>query len=110
MSVSPNSILRHVVLFAFKPNAGEGVRRVEEAFQQLPGKIPQIHSYEWGTDVSVENIQGGFTHCFLLGFTSTQDRDEYLVHPDHQAFGRLLQPFLEKVLVVDYWAQDGQAR
>jgi hypothetical protein len=110
MSSSQTSVLRHVVLFAFKPDAGDGVRQVEEAFKQLPTQIPQIHSYEWGTDVSVENIQGGFTHCFLLGFATAQDRDEYLVHPDHQAFGRLVQPLLDKVLVVDYWAQDVQTR
>jgi hypothetical protein len=101
----PSALLRHVVLFAFKADAGDGVREVEAAFRRLPQLIPQIRTFEWGTDVSVENIQQGFTHCFLLGFASAEDRDAYLVHPDHQAFGRLLQPFLAKVLVVDYWAQ-----
>lgn len=105
MLAETGALLRHVVLFAFHPDAGDGVREVEEAFRRLPHLIPQIRTYEWGTDVSVENIQGGFTHCFLLGFASTEDRDVYLVHPDHQAFGRLLQPYLAKVLVVDYWAQ-----
>ena len=104
MSAS-NGLLRHVVLFAFQPEAGDGVRQVEEAFRRLPQTILQIRTFEWGTDVSVENIQQGFTHCFLLGFASAEDRDAYLVHPDHQAFGKLLQPFLAQVLVVDYWAQ-----
>ena len=105
MPAETGALLRHVVLFAFHPDAGDGVRQVEEAFRRLPQLIPQIRTYEWGTDVSVENIQGGFTHCFLLGFASTEDRDAYLVHPDHQAFGQLLQPYLTKVLVVDYCAQ-----
>ena len=105
MSTETGALLRHVVLFAFKPDAGDGVRQVEAAFCRLPQLIGQIRTFEWGTDVSVENIQQGFTHCFLLGFASAADRDAYLIHPDHQAFGRLLQPFLDKVLVVDYWAQ-----
>ena len=100
-----NALLRHVVLFAFKPDAGDSVCEVEAAFCRLPQLIPQIRTFEWGADVSVENIQQGFTHCFLLGFISAADRDAYLVHPDHQAFGRLLQPFLAKALVVDYWTQ-----
>ncbi|MCA9181727.1 MAG: Dabb family protein, partial [Planctomycetales bacterium] len=46
----------------------------------------------------------GFTHCFLLTFKSEADRDSYLPHPAHRAFGAALKPHLEKVLVVDYWA------
>ena len=100
-----NAVLRHVVLFAFKADAGDGVRQVEEAFCRLPQLIPQIRSFEWGTDVSPENLQQGFTHCFLLSFASGEDRDAYLVHPHHQAFGKLAQPYFAKVLVVDYWVQ-----
>lgn len=107
MSEEPEEdvVLRHVVLFAFKGDAGDGVRQVEKAFCRLPQLIPQIRTFEWGTDVSPENLQQGFTHCFLLSFAASEDRDAYLVHPDHQTFGRLAQPYLEKVLVVDYWAQ-----
>lgn len=109
MAAQSGSVLRHVVLFSFKPGSADQVDRVAEAFCRLPELIPQIQSFEWGTDVSVENSQQGFTHCFLLGFADENGRDEYLVHPDHQAFGALVQPVLEKVLVVDYWARDAQA-
>ena len=100
-----NAVLRHVVLFAFKADAGDGVREVEEAFCRLPQLLPQILHFEWGTDVSIENVQHGFTHCFVLSFASAEERDQYLVHPQHQAFGQLAQPYFEKVLVVDYWAE-----
>ena len=53
---SSTGLLRHVVLFAFQPDAGEGVRQVEEAFCRLPRLIPQIRTYEWGTDVSVRCV------------------------------------------------------
>ena len=98
-------MIRHVVLFSFKTTAErEEVMAVEAAFAQLPQQIDLIRAYEWGTNVSPEGIDQGFTHCFLLTFTSAVDRDAYLVHPAHQAFVASLQPVLEKALVIDYWA------
>ena len=95
--------LRHVVLFKFKDGTSpEDIAKVEKAFAALPGKIPQIAGFEWGTDCSVENLSQGFTHCFVLTFKSEKDRDEYLPHPEHKAFGKVLGPHLDKVLVVDY--------
>ena len=46
----------------------------------------------------------GFTHCFLVTFRSEADRATYLPHAAHKAFGDVLHPHLEKVLVIDYWA------
>ena len=98
-------MLRHVVLFSFKASAGRAeVAEIEAAFARLPQQIDLIRAYEWGTNVSPEGIDQGFTHCFLLTFTSAADRDAYLVHPAHQAFVAGLQPVLEKALVIDYWA------
>lgn len=96
--------LRHVVLFSFKETATEAdIQQVEDAFIALPGKIPQIKDFEWGTNNSPEGLDKGFTHCFFLTFDSEEDRAVYLPHPDHKAFGAVLGPHLEDVLVVDYW-------
>lgn len=84
-------VLRHVVMFGFKPDVpAEQVKEVEDAFCQLPSKIEQIKGYEWGTDCSPEGLQQGLTHCFFLTFHSEADRDAYLVHPAHKAFGKVL--------------------
>jgi len=99
-------ILRHVVLFKFKDTATPAqIRQVEDAFRSLPGKISEVKTFEWGTNVSPENLAQGFTHCFLLSFSSDKDRDAYLVAPAHKEFGALLRPNLDQVLVVDFWAQ-----
>lgn len=96
-------VLRHVVLFKFKDSATpEQVQEVEKAFADLPGKIDVIQDYEWGTNVSPEGHDQGFTHCFFLTFKSEADRDAYLPHPAHKAFGKVLGPYLDKVCVVDY--------
>ena len=98
--------LLHVVSFKFKPAATpEQITAVVEAFRDLKKKIPGIQNLEWGTNVSPEKHDKGFTHGFILTFQSEKDRDGYLVHPDHQAFGQKLGPILADVFVLDYWAQ-----
>lgn len=98
--------VRHVVLFKFKDTATpEQIKQVEEAFRALPKKIPAILDFEWGTNMSPEKLDQGFTHCFFLTFKTPADRDAYLPHPDHKAFGKLLRPILDKVLVIDYVAK-----
>lgn len=102
----PAKVLRHVVMFKFKDTATPAdIKKVEEAFCALPGKIPGIHGFEWGTDISPEKLAQGFTHCFFLTFLSEADRDAYLPHPAHKEFGQILGPYLDKVIVVDYWAK-----
>lgn len=106
MPTNSPSLLRHVVLFSFKPNAtGDQVDAIVAGFGQLRGAIPGIVAYEWGTNVSPEGLNNGFTHCFTLTFDKAEDRDAYLVHPAHQAFVGTLAACLERSLVVDYWAR-----
>ena len=103
---TPDRLLRHVVLFKFKDSTTEEqVGQIERAFCALPDKVDAIYDFEWGTDVSVENRQQGFTHCFLVSFLSEADRAKYIPHPDHKAFGELLGPHIDKVLVIDYWTE-----
>lgn len=102
---SESGELRHIVLFAFKSDTTPSqLAEVEAAFAALPGKIPQIQGFEWGLNNSSEGLNKGFTHCYTLTFASEADRALYLPHPDHKAFGEILSPHLEDVLVVDYWA------
>ncbi|QBA64667.1 Dabb family protein [Muriicola soli] len=99
-----DSVLRHVVLLKFKAQSSEkDIKRVQESFVELKSKIPQIVSLEWGVNNSPEGLDKGYTHCFFLTFNSTEDRDSYLPNPHHKAFGEVLGPVLEDVLVVDYW-------
>ena len=98
--------LRHIVLFKFKNDSSPAdAKKVEDAFRALPSKISEIKGFEWGTNNSPEKLNQEFTHCFFVTFSSEKDRDAYLVHPAHKAFGAVLKPYLDKVLVVDYWAE-----
>lgn len=96
-------MLRHVVLFRFKDTASPArIREVEDAFSALPSKINTIAGYEWGTNISPENLAQGFTHCFIVTFRDAAGRDFYLPHPAHKEFGKVLAPYLDKVLVIDF--------
>jgi stress responsive alpha/beta barrel protein len=99
--------LNHVVLIKFKPSATpEQIKKVEEAFAGLKEKVPGVTSLRYGTNVSPEKKNKGYTHAFILTFNSDKDRDAYLVHPAHKAFGGVLGPVLGDVLVIDFWAQE----
>jgi len=99
-------LLRHIVMFSFKQGStDEQVKAVTDAFAALPKKIKQIKTFEWGVNNSPESLNEGFTHCFFVTFTSEKDRAIYLPHPDHVAFGNILKPILDKVLVIDYWTK-----
>ena len=98
-------VLRHVVLFKFVDKATPAdIKKIEEAFRALPGQINLIKDFEWGVNNSPEKLNDGLTHCFFVTFSSTNDRDTYLVHPAHKAFVEILKPYLEKATVIDYWA------
>jgi hypothetical protein len=99
--------LQHIVLFGFKDSAtAEQIKEVEDAFRALPSKIPTIVDFEWGTNNSPENLAKGYTHCFHVTFNDDAGRAVYLPHPAHKAFGKVLHPIMDKVLVIDYVAKE----
>jgi len=99
--------VRHVVCFKFKDDAKpEQIQAVEKAFKDLKTKIKEIVSFEMGTNISPEKLNKGFTHCFILTFNSEKDRNAYLVHPDHKAFGQVLSPVGADVFVIDFIAKN----
>lgn len=103
----PQKMLRHVVLFKFKDNATPAqIKSLEEAFGGLRTKIKEMKGFEFGTNNSPENLNQGFTHCFVATFASEKDREAYLPHPAHKAFvEEYVKPYIDKVCVIDYWAQ-----
>jgi hypothetical protein len=97
-------LLRHVVLFSWKDDTPQKkITEIENAFALLPSKIKEIEYFEWGTDISVEGLTQGFIHCFLVTFRSEEDRNNYLTHPEHEAFVERAKPYIQDVLVLDYW-------
>ena len=101
-----NKLLRHVVIFKFKDSSSEeDIKKVAETFAALYGKVPQVKAFEWGINNSPEHFNEGFTHCFILTFSSEKELADYQLDPAHKAFQMVLKPHMDKVFVVDYWVK-----
>ena len=97
--------MRHIVVFKYKSDATkEQIAEVTNALSDLQNTIPGIVSFEHGVNDSPENKNAGFTHIYLFTFENAEARDTYLPHPDHEAFGKMLEEMdvVEDVFVVDY--------
>lgn len=97
-------VLRHAVFFGFRDSTSEEqIQEVVDAFRGLPEKIDAITDFAWGTNNSPEKLDDGFTHCFLLTFKDEAGRAEYLPHPAHKEFGKVLSGRNDQTFVFDYW-------
>ena len=103
---SRGKALKHIVMYKFKPEATQQqVQEVIDAFAALPKKIETVIGFEHGVNVSPENKSEGFTHCFVVTFRDEQGRDEYLKHPAHDDYVKVVRDRREKVIVFDDWGE-----
>lgn len=107
MSCQPDTsdYVRHVVVFKYKPEATEAqIKEITDAFRNLKNKVPGIVDFETGVNNSPENLNQDFTHIYLLTFENAEARDNYLPHPEHKEFGKILREsgIFDGVFVVDY--------
>ncbi|KKK26070.1 hypothetical protein P175DRAFT_0473749 [Aspergillus ochraceoroseus IBT 24754] len=105
------SIITHIVLFQFKADASpEAVKDVctrmlalRENCLHPTSQKPYILTSSGGVDNSIEGIQNGITHAFVVKFASTEDRDYYVnKDPAHRTFVQSLDGVIEKAQVVDF--------
>ncbi|KAL7931670.1 hypothetical protein V8C35DRAFT_309202 [Trichoderma chlorosporum] len=103
--------ITHTVLFQFKPEApADDVKAACARFLAL--KESCIHpttearyilSLKGGKDNSIEGLQNGITHAFVVEFASAEDRDYYVTtDPAHRDFVKTLGGIVDKGIVVDF--------
>jgi hypothetical protein len=93
-----------VVLIEFKETTTkEQIRETEKLFCEMASGIKETSDFEWGTDVSDGQRSEGFTHCFVLTFVSEAGRDRYQTNAAHNKLRAITQPYIKKMLVLDYW-------
>ncbi|MFM2267351.1 MAG: hypothetical protein RL757_792 [Bacteroidota bacterium] len=98
--------LRHLVLFKLKDGtSADSLKAMEMGFKGLATQIKEVKHFEFGLNNSPENLNQGFTHCFSVTFADEQARAIYLPHPAHQLFVKNYSAIIDKVCVVDYWAE-----
>ncbi|KAK3901768.1 stress responsive A/B barrel domain-containing protein [Staphylotrichum tortipilum] len=101
----------HLVMFQFKPGADHAA--VDAACEEMLGlkdlclspnsQYPYITSITGGKDNSLEGLQGGLTHAFVVQFANPDDRNYYVEKdPAYRAFKETIDPLVEKVTVLDF--------
>ncbi len=106
-SVLSGTVLKHVVMFKFKPDTKQAdINRVSDGFVELAANVDTVVDFDFGEDNSFEGLNQGYTHCYIVTFKNAADRDAYLPHPAHLEFVKMLAPFIDGALVNDFWAQD----
>ncbi len=97
-------MLTHIVLIKLKEGVNQSqIEALYKNVLSLKDKIPGILSMSCGCNNSPEGKNHGFTYGFVIRFSDSHARDNYLPHPEHQRVARdYILPIAEDVLVFDY--------
>jgi hypothetical protein len=88
--------LAHVALFTFQPGTTDRqVRELCEGLERLPGLIPEMVRYRFGTDAGLG--EGNADFAVVAEFDSVEGYRAYAAHPAHRdVIDRLLKPILDR--------------
>ena len=97
-------MIEHIVLLKLKDGVTESqTRELLDGLNKLKSVMPGILDVSGGYNSSPEGKSNGFTYGFIVRFSDTAARDEYLPHPEHQNLAQnLVRPIVDDVLVFDY--------
>jgi hypothetical protein len=94
-------MLNHIVLMKFKPDVSEDrIARLEMDLDQLPNRIVQIQTYEFGRDVL--HSERSWDFALISGFANLTSLQTYQQHPDHLAVAACLKEMCQQILCVDF--------
>lgn len=95
------SVLRHIVLFAFKDEVPAAERAaILEAIQGLRTTVPSLRSLEVGENISPARAQG-YTHILCETFDDRAGLAEYGTHPAHVPVAARIRAAAAQLLAVD---------
>jgi len=94
-------MLKHVVLFKFKPEVKEAdIVELEKRLAALPSAIPEIQEYVFGRDVI--RSERSYDFALVSGFADLKAMERYQKHPDHLPVLDLVKRICGAVLAVDF--------
>ena len=101
-------MINHVVLLKFKAGVKDAdINDLEKSLDDLPNKIHEIHTYEFGRDV----VRSPRSYDFALValFANVQTLERYQEHPEHRPVLKKIQKLCERVITVDFEGSDAGA-
>jgi len=98
-------MLNHVVLMKFKSSVEESdITELEEMLDDLPNKITELHSFEFGRDI-IRSIRS-FDFALISLFANPEALERYRQHRDHQPVLKKIKQICETVATVDFQGSD----
>jgi hypothetical protein len=94
-------MIRHTVLFKFKPDFPTGDKQAWTAgLDRMKGNIPGMLSLDHGPDVL--GTDRSFDYAIVADFRSTSDIEVYNTHPLHEPLKAYSFPNSEQIISVDF--------
>jgi heme-degrading monooxygenase HmoA len=91
-------MIRHIVMWKFRPGTEAEQARFLEGLRGLYGVVPQLR----GCEVAVNVGQGNYDAVLVSEFDSLEDLKAYKKDPRHQAVSALCKSIREDRVAVDY--------
>jgi hypothetical protein len=92
-------VIRHIVLFKFKPGVSWDDPRAQEAERvaaKVGGEVPELHKWRFGRNISNRPISYDFA---VIGIMDDEDAlERYLAHPFHREATRLWREISDWVI------------
>lgn len=98
-------MLTHVVLLKFNSGVEESdIEELENMLNDLPNKITEIHSYEFGRNIIDSAVSYDFALVSL--FANPEALERYRQHRHHQPVLKKIKQICDTVATVDFPASD----
>jgi len=96
-------MITHVVVMKFKSEVTDDqITDLEASFEELPDKIVEIQSYEFGRDLV--RSERSYDFALVSIFANLDTLKHYQTHPAHLVVVQKLQAMCEQIIAVDFEA------
>ena len=101
-------MLNHVVMMKFKKDVDEdAIRELESLLEDLPNKMVEIHSYEFGRDIM--HSDRSYDFALIALFANTESLQRYQNHPEHKIVLKKIGSMCESIVAVDFMGTEASS-
>ena len=98
-------MINHVVLAKFKPGVGKAdIEELERMLDDLPNKITEIQTYEFGQDLG--HAAKSYDFAIVALFANLEALDRYQTHPQHLPAVKKIREICDDIITADFKGPD----